>query len=252
MKAVFIRRNAIVCLVLFSLLLLLTGCSDASADMESVDIAGIETIVVTTSSTDVTVEQGSSDQLEVVLDTNDRGPELAVTKNGDQLEVAAKGPMFRFGLIHIGRLFGNHQPTLTVKVPEGYERNLKIDGTSGDVALMGLVLEHLEVKSSSGNVDAKDMIAHEVEGMTSSGNMAITFAEFRTNMHVTSSSGDIRIRLNEENPDVSLEAETASGSTYVDFPMQGSSGGKHTSGTIGNGDYEINLRTSSGNISLSP
>lgn len=60
-------------------------------EKDSVDGNGIKTVSVNYRNVHLVVEKGTSNQLEVELDTYERGPELSVNKNGDHVDVVAEG-----------------------------------------------------------------------------------------------------------------------------------------------------------------
>lgn len=242
-------------LAVLVVLLMVTGCSGTQGDpvteKDSVDAKGVETISVDYRSTHVVVESGSSNQLEVELDTYERGPELSMNKNGDHVDIVTEGGVFQLGFIKVGG-FSGKAPKMTVRVPKNYRQNLKLDGSAGNVKLRNLNLDEVHFSTKSSHVEGSGIIARRIEGNSASGNISISFEKFATELNLSSASGNIRLSLNDKNPDLTLETTTASGSKNIDFPIKGSKNGDGFSGMIGEGTHKVRLKTSSGSISLAP
>lgn len=247
-------KKVILIFSVFLTLLMGSACSakgDLVTERDSLDGNGIKTVSVNYRSVHLTVEKGTSNQLEVELDTYERGPELSVNKNGDHVDIVAEGGVFQLGFIKIGG-FSRKSPMMTIKVPENYRKNLNFEGTAGNVKLRNLNLNEVRFSTKSSHVDGAGITARRINGNSASGNISISFEKFATEMNLSSASGNIRLELNDKHPDVTLETTTASGSREIDFPIKGSKNSEGFSGTIGKGTHKVRLKTSSGSISLTP
>ncbi|WP_229736062.1 DUF4097 family beta strand repeat-containing protein [Kroppenstedtia guangzhouensis] len=165
------------------------------------------------------------------LETYERGPELFMDKNGNHVDLVVEGGLFQLGWIKVGGVIGK-SPRLTVKLPKNYSQNLKLDGSSGILKLRNLTLNDVHFSTTSGHVDGSGLTVRRIGG--------------------NSTSGNIRLKLNDQSPDLTLETTTASGGRDIDFAIKGSERGNRFSGRIGKGTNQVRLKTSSGNIAIAP
>lgn len=131
-------------------------------------------------------------------------------------------------------LFGiGRKPTLQVHIPSEY---------TGEII----------VNSSSGNITATQLNGENIRLDTKSGNVSIEFAEFQSNVFITTTSGNVKLNLNTEEPDLRFHSKTASGRQTVTLPMKidQNQSKNEISGRLGTGAYEIEIKTTSGDISV--
>ncbi|PTM58823.1 DUF4097 family beta strand repeat-containing protein [Desmospora activa] len=236
---------------LFVMTVMISGCAlvkgDPMTEEDSLDAGDVNSISVNYGSVDVVVEDGSSNQLEVVLDTFERGPRLSMNQRGDHVDISTEWEGLRIGIMKIGGYLTD-PPKVTVKVPKDYNQDLNLEGSSGNIELRNLNLNQLQFSASASNVNGEGITAKRINGSTTSGGISIAFGKFSTHMNLSSTSGNIDLNLNDESPDLTLRIATKSGSKSIDFPVSGN----EESGTIGDGTHQVQLDTTSGGISVAP
>ncbi|MEF7439559.1 DUF4097 family beta strand repeat-containing protein [Paenibacillus lautus] len=68
---------------------------------------------------------------------------------------------------------------------------------------------------------------------------------------VSATSGNVNIQLDEETPDATWMLQSGSGRRSVAVPLQDrNESNRKTEGRTGDGEFEVKLKTSSGNISI--
>ena len=202
-------------------------------DQRSLSSKGIESIDVSTSSSDVTISEGTGEEIKIELTGEVSNPkqvgELYVEAKGDQLFIEFPKrdfkPTFSFGFVQ-------NRTKLKVLVPEKVYQNLTAYSSSGDIKVSQLSLNTLNVSSSSGDQSIEDMdmtgkatfhsssgriqthtiSAEELTMKTSSGdieNQKVSAERSESN----SSSGDVEWLDHE--PDTSITVRTSSGDTEI-------------------------------------
>ena len=212
---------------LFSLLILLTGCSRGEEEVvvNKESIEDIEEIMINFASTDVVLSPSETNEIEVNLTVYDEGPGAILEKSSKQLSIELD--------TDITRLFNlSKKPTLEVKVPKQFKRKIILDG-------------------SSGNVTGKELIQNDIEIRSSSGNVKLHFIELNNDVKITTTSGKISVNFDEEQPNLELGINTNSGRQSIDLTLYDNlKTNKGLQGISGNGDHKIQIVTKSGNIDL--
>lgn len=236
---------------LFMTMLMVSGCAlvkgDSMTEEDSLDANNVKSISVDYGSSDVVVEGGASNQLEVVFDTFERGPKLSMNRRGDHVDISTERGGLQIGFIKLGG-YSSAPPKITVKVPANYRQDLSLEGSSGNIDLRNLDLNQVQFSASASDVNGVGITASRINGSSTSGNISIGFKKFATEMNLSSSSGNINLNLNEKSPNLTLEVATKSGSKNIDFPIRGN----EESGTIGQGTHTVLLKTTSGDIAVTP
>lgn len=106
------------------------------------------------------------------------------------------------------------------------------------------------INGSSGSVSSDQLSTYNLDIKTNSGDISIAFAEFHSNVQVVTTSGEVELVLNEEQPDVELKSRTKSGSNTIIIPISLSEfeEGKKIEGISGEGSNQIDIKTKSGDI----
>lgn len=127
---------------------------------------------------------------------------------------------------------------------------LNVTASSGDLYLEKLEGQILSLTTSSGEIHIKDLVG-EIRASSSSGDISLDNPKSNENINMTTSSGDVFIKLG-DNPNYTIEGTTSSGDVYYDGPI---SIEKDRNGrfdiTIGSGENFIKVITSSGDIRFS-
>lgn len=216
-----------ICLVIFVLLpgILLSGCMGEKEreDLQIASLKNIDTLLIDYGSTNVNVVSADIDHLEVSMLLHDNGPSMLIDKEKDKVTIQQKKELIR--LFKIGK-----KPQLEVRIPIEFTGEIILDGSSGDVLGENLQTHNIRVNGSSGKVE-------------------LDFLQFKSNIDVNTTSGNINVCLNEDEPNATLHLKSSSGRHSVGFALKNvQQSRKETRGTTGNATYEIKLETSSGNI----
>lgn len=206
---------------------LLSACSRGVEieDIHITSIQDIDSIYLENGSINIDVVSAEIEEVEAYLLLYDNGPGIVMEKGKQKLTIRLKNDITR--LFKIGRM-----PHLEVRIPTEFKGEIIVNG-------------------SSGNVVGKDLQTHDLQVNSSSGNVKLDFIAFHSEVHVTTTSGNVDISLNEDEPDAKFLLKSNSGRRLVGIPLNDhQQSKKETRGTFGSGDYKVQVKTSSGNISL--
>ncbi|MGG4264565.1 DUF4097 family beta strand repeat-containing protein [Peribacillus simplex] len=208
-------------------LIILVACTNGeeAEDFQKTSLSNIDTIHIENASTKVNVVSADIEDLEVSLLLYDDGPGIIMDKGKRKITIGLKNDITR--LAKLGK-----KPELEVRIPSEFEGEIIVDG-------------------SSGNVVGKELKTHNLQVDVSSGNVKLDFLNFHSNVYVTTTSGNVDVSVNENEPDTTLSLKSNSGRRSVGIVLdEQQQRKKETKGTSGSGDYEVKLETASGNISL--
>lgn len=198
----------------------LTGCGlFGDKQVQTAKVDEIETIIIEHGSTNLFLK--SVDQPDLEASYNKRN--IAMDKNGDELTLGVESSSFWIG------------PKLNLN--GGFEVTIPTN-------FKGKVV----IKGSSGNVSSEQLTTSDLDIVTKSGDILIAFEDFHSDIHVVTTSGDVELVLNEEQPDIQLSSKTKSGSHIIAIPIPISQVGKEVDAISGNGEFEITIKTTSGDI----
>jgi DUF4097 and DUF4098 domain-containing protein YvlB len=129
---------------------------------------------------------------------------------------------------------------------------IRIGSTSGSVELSEARAQDIEMKGTSGRVAGREIDCSRLTAESASGSVTVEFSP--------SAPGDVTANIGSISGGVSVvaprgfagrvEMSTTSGSVRSDLPIQvqGRMNAKHLSGSIGQGDGSLTLRTTSGSV----
>ncbi|MGE8000351.1 DUF4097 family beta strand repeat-containing protein [Lysinibacillus sp. NPDC093190] len=217
------------CMVMSVILtiMFLSACAggEESEDIQMASLKDIDSIYIENGSINIDVVSADIDELEAYLLLYDNGPGIVMEKGKQKLTIRLKNDISR--LFKIDRM-----PHLEVRIPTEFKGEIIVNG-------------------SSGNVGGKDLQTHDLQVNGSSGNVKLDFLDFHSEVHVTTTSGNVDISFNEDEPDATLLLKSNSGRRSVGIVLNDKQQSKkETKGTSGTGNYKVQLETSSGNISL--
>jgi lia operon protein LiaG len=259
-----------------------SGIMENINEERSYDLKNIKDLDISVSSAEIRIKVVNSNTLSVHLHGSSSGkkPFLEDNKSGSSLIIEVKREP--------GIGFSNSNLKLDIEIPEGYNRNLKLNCSSGDISIPDIELQDLRVDMSSGNLDLKSLTVKnfifdsssgritaekiesdksdlklssgsvkinkftgDLEAKMSSGNLQVEYLDFDNRVSIDNSSGDIIIALPSE-ANFELDADTSSGKIICDFPITvlGGQDRDQLKGTVGRGINIINVETSSGDISI--
>ena len=210
---------------IFFILLLLTGCgSSDEKHLKTAKVDDIKTIFIDHGSANLLLQ--SANQLNIEASYNKR--EITLDKSHEQITLGVEKKMFTIG----PKL--NKNAEFKVTIPNDFKGKVVINGSSGNISSDQLSTSNLEIETKSGNI-------------------SIVFADFGSDIHVVT-SGNVELGLNEEQPDVQLKSKTRSGSNIIALPILISlnelQDEKEIEVISGNGKFDINIKTGSGDITV--
>ncbi len=258
-------------------------------DEKEVNGKDIQNIEINGSSTDIIVVPTKSNEIKVVLDgqmsesMKDKY-KLTIDQSGDTLKVTAESNMF----FHIGMAITDL--VLEIEVPQKVYDSISVSASSGTIDIQDLQVKDFSTDVSSGDIFVEDVkVEGQFEGESSSGTLRISNTN-AINYELEASSGDIIMEnavgditadtssgtITIDNQEVAgdILAEASSGDVMISFQkaptslaidFEGSSGDgvvnidgvnyeekseELIKGSIGDGEYKLFVRTSSGDFEL--
>jgi len=124
--------------------------------------------------------------------------------------------------------------------------------TSGNISTRKSKVNSANYFATSGNIDVNNLSSEDSVFKTSSGNITFNGEQLKSNMEYETSSGDVAIKFSQTPKSVWLDFKTSSGKPEIsieDLSFEDKSKNS-TIGVKGNGDYEIKVRTTSGDLTL--
>lgn len=254
--------------------------------------AGLQNITIDTSSTNINVVKGSSDQVTARLHGNASSKKaedikLLFDQQADTLNIGVDVPdRYTIGL-------DITNVDLTVEIPEKQWNTLKMETSSGDVKASNVRAQSFMASTSSGNIAVNDVESSAInveassgeikasgfksseavfnagsgnialsggnaaiKGETSSGDIQVDSSQLLYNTELKSGSGEVKVYLANEPASLSVDYRGGSGQGAIHW-----NGFKYTErdednrilqGSFGNGGVLLKVRTDSGNFTLGP
>lgn len=248
---IFLKRILIIFLILIGLYLLVTsnvaslftfGKSEAEAkvtksiDLVNIDASSVKTVIIPEKRNDI----------KAVLDGKG---DVSIKKSGDSIHVEYKRSWFN------NFSFFNGNSTLTIYIPENYDRKMDIDVGSGYLVFEGdsknkpMHLQELDIDLGSGKIDLKNLNLEEFKSDVSSGMITIDslkttagtldvnsgivkIRHYQGMLDAEVSSGQLDIQMDKVTDNI--DVEVSSGHLKLDLPE--------------NADFTLNGEVSSGII----
>ncbi|PGT82432.1 MULTISPECIES: DUF4097 family beta strand repeat-containing protein [Bacillaceae] len=257
---------------------------------EEVKGTEIQQIEVGTSSTNIKMVPSKGDSIEVKLTgkvsekLKDKY-KLVITEEGDKVNIHVKNQDLYF---YVG--FSFIELNLEIEVPEKDYQSLVVESSSGDIDISQLKVEEFSAEASSGDItidqmsvstnnkmeassgtinvknssakafdvgaSSGDIILRNVDGHveaeTSSGSIEMNNKQVTGNINAVASSGDVIIGFDESPKSLSVDFRGSSGDGIIElegFSYEDKSENS-INGKIGSGEYELKVRTSSGDFQL--
>lgn len=211
-----------------------------SNDIEniSIDISSVRTAII------------PEDRDDVRAELKGKGT-VSVDKNGDDIEVSVKRKRFFWF-----NWFEENKTSLTIYIPEDYEKNMEIELGSGEIVFKGnsidkpMKLTRLGLDIGSGSMELKNIEVETLEHHSSSGEVEINSLTAETGTFNVS-SGSVKV----QNYTGKLDAEVSSGELEIQMDeLKDSISLNVSSGDIeldlpADADFTLNGKISSGDIS---
>jgi len=122
--------------------------------------------------------------------------------------------------------------------------------SSGNIDIEEMTTGKLQGQASSGRIDASSLISGSTEIESLSGKIMLDFKELNGDVRLSASSGRIELRLPKDS-DFSYDLVASSGDIRNTFSGSNIDADNYLSGTVKTGKYKIDVRTSSGDITIS-
>ncbi|MFA5014918.1 MAG: DUF4097 family beta strand repeat-containing protein [Actinomycetota bacterium] len=256
-------------------------------ESKTFDAREVNKISIDLTSTDINIISTKEEEIRVhfygEVSTNRKAelPSLVAYQSDDELRIEIISPKTIFIGISIWKT------KMDIYIPEDSMEVLQIKTTSSDMNVTDLVIDEFAFNSTSGDFRGESLFANDIklectsgdvnlnnysgdifvdltsgdivledgnqndniEVSTTSGDVYIE-QEDSSNINVRVTSGDIEINLSED-AQFYFKAKTTSGHIENTFPIKiTSSGRRNLEGVIGNDDKQIDVSTTSGDISL--
>ncbi|MCM3412325.1 DUF4097 family beta strand repeat-containing protein [Metabacillus litoralis] len=257
---------------------------------EEVNGDEIQHIEVGTSSTNIKMVPSKGDSIKVKLTgkvsekLKDKY-KLVVTEEGDTVNIDVENQDLYF---YVG--FSFIELNLEIEVPEKEYQSLVVESSSGDIDISQLKVEEFRTEASSGDItidqisvstnnkmeassgtihvknssasvfdlgaSSGDIILQNVDGHveaeTSSGSIELNNKQVTGNINALASSGDVIVHFDESPKSLAVDFRGSSGEGVIElegFSYEDKSE-NIINGKIGSGEYELKVRTSSGDFQL--
>lgn len=168
------------------------GGAQSIDERESIDVAGLERLVIETTSEEIRVRTGEGPAVLLhfhgtfsAADPEAR-PRLVVSREGAR----ATGRVERRSLAAVGWQMG--ELALEVEVPRAYAGELSVRSVSGEIAAGDLSLVRVDLASTSGDLTAGRIRSEALSLFTVSGEVSVEAAQAATT-EFSSASGTVRI-----------------------------------------------------------
>jgi len=242
-----------------------------------VDLVSTDIRVIPTNEEEITVHLYG----EVSTNKDMELPSLVAYQSGDELRIEIIQTKMIFIGINIWRM------KLDIYIPEDSIEVFKADTTSSDMDVSNLAVNEFEFNSVSGDFKGESLLANDIKLKSTSGDISLNdytgdvnvnlisgdavledgnqnesieivtvsgdvYIEQKdsSNMNVRVTSGDIEINLSED-AQFFLNAKAISGHIENTFPIKiTSSGRRNLEGVVGSDEKQIDVSTTSGDISL--
>ncbi|WP_051217458.1 DUF4097 family beta strand repeat-containing protein [Paenibacillus assamensis] len=190
-----------------------------------VALKDIHTIYINHGSTALHVSSYEAEDLKASFIASDDGPGIKLHKSKRKLNISLKSDIRRM-------LNLREKPELFVQIPSQYEGRVIINGSSGQVNIQDTNAELLEVRGKSGNI-------------------TMDFSEIKNHIDINATSGNVLLKLKTTDSDASWHLQTSSRRRSIAFSLDNHTfTNQKTEGQTGDGTYSVQMKTSSGNITV--
>ncbi|WP_195573979.1 DUF4097 family beta strand repeat-containing protein [Paenibacillus sp. 1001270B_150601_E10] len=208
-------------------LLFLSACSNhgEKAELQTISLADIDLLHIDHGSTTLEVESADIESLEATLLMKHNGPGVVIDEGNQKIKIRLKSDIKR--IFNIGKM-----PKLLIRIPNNYEGIVTIEGSSGNVKINNLNAPQLDIKGSSGNV-------------------SLEYLEINSDINVSVKSGNLLFNLEDKDPNVQWFLQSGSGRQSIAIPLDHrQQSNRKTQGQTGDGRFNVQLQTTSGNITI--
>ncbi|MHA6253305.1 DUF4097 family beta strand repeat-containing protein [Oceanobacillus sp. CAU 1775] len=108
-------------------------------------------------------------QVDITLETFEKGPELQMSLVNDRLVVEAEIPQKK----RILNIRSGEYAKLEIRLPEDFAEHYKIKSATGNIKAKNLIFETMLMKTGAGNIDATNFHGKDIELRTGAGNIFV-------------------------------------------------------------------------------
>ncbi|WP_017187724.1 DUF4097 family beta strand repeat-containing protein [Alkalibacillus haloalkaliphilus] len=132
---------------------------------------------------------------------------------------------------------------------EGVVANeVDVVSSAGKVTLEDIESEHTNIRSSAGMVEVK-YLTGDLDIKTSAGSIVTTLEQIEQDINFDATAGTINLYVHQEPTNIALDYRASAGDGSIGFPMNFDvNTNREIRGTIGDGLYNITVRTSAGSF----
>lgn len=199
---------------------------------ETYKLEDIDKIDVNMVSTDVTIRASEDDNVRVIINGKEnRKDKYSISNENNILKLEEKA----YSSFCIGFCF--YMEEVVIYLPESYNKDINIKGTSGNVNIMNNYDSNMKIETVSGEIKVQD--TGDIYAKSTSGDINVGNAK---NAELKSTSGDVEIKSGKK-----VKISTTSGDIELEEAEEAditSASGEIKVGKCGN----VNLSTMSGDI----
>lgn len=137
---------------------------------------------------------------------------------------------------------------LEIFVPKEYENDISATTTSADIKVDEILAKEIKLASVSGDVEVEKCVG-SYDIRTTSGDVDLDIEEDGGDIKIEAVSGDVSIKLYYE-PNYKIKAKTTSGDVKSNFYIPVEIDKSNFDFQIGDGRYQMNIETISGDIKI--
>lgn len=218
---------------------------------KTASVEDVNLIKVQSSSADIIITPTDEQQISIryygTLRSNEKdNPNVEIEKVGKDLKIKSGMPLGFLWYYTAG--FDDFK--LEVKIPATYHKKLDVQTNFGDIDINSLTLEKVMASTGSKGSVTLDKCEGDQEVNATLGNVTIVDKNLSSHKTIKSTFGDVKLFLPEKSS-FSYVFDTNSGNlTNIFTPSSVQNSTEHFSGTVGSGQYNITVKTNSGNLNI--
>lgn len=210
-----------------------------------VEVERVKELAVNSDVTSVHFSVHDKKRVDIVLETFEKGEDLAVRLINERLEINVGIPR-KWGIFQMKKRFGK----LTIYLPEQFAERYEVKCSIGNVRMADMIFKQLEMKTGAGEVEICAISAKYLMLESGAGNIEF-HVDGEDDLLMKSGAGNIHVHFpNPEQLNATVEATAGLGSVRTDLPVGFEKSGEFSS-VLGNGERDLKFTAGVGSIKLS-
>lgn len=210
-----------------------------------VEVERVKELAVNSDVTSVHFSVHDKKRVDIVLETFEKGEDLAVRLINERLEINVGIPR-KWGIFQMKKRFGK----LTIYLPEQFAERYEVKCSIGNVRMADMIFKQLEMKTGAGEVEICAISAKYLMLESGAGNIEF-HVDGEDDLLMKSGAGNIHVHFpNPEQLNATIEATAGLGSVRTDLPVGFEKSGEFSS-VLGNGERDLKFTAGIGSIKLS-